>query len=75
MDPETRKSLRMDYDQIAAQKWALQWERQHGQQRDTNKQLHAMIDAVEARDAGAVLENLTRNKSTFQAWEMNRAFK
>jgi hypothetical protein len=75
IDPETGRSLRMDYDKKAAQKWALQWEREHGQERtpEQGKNLHALIDAIQNRDAQAVLSHVTRDKPTFQAWELNRA--
>ena len=75
IDPETGRSLRMDYDKKAAQKWALEWEREHGQQRtpEQGKNLHALIDGIEKRDAQAVLSHVTRDKPTFQAWELNRA--
>jgi hypothetical protein len=75
IDPETGRSLRMDYDRKAAQKWALEWERAHGQERkpEQGKNLHALIDGIEQRDAQAVLAHVTRDKPTFQAWELNRA--
>ena len=75
IDPETGRSLRMDYDKIAGHKWALDWERAHGQERTQGKNLHALIDAVQQRDAGAVLSYLTQGKSTFQAWEVGRALR
>ena len=37
------------------------------------QELHALIDAIEKRDAQAVLSHVTRDKPTFQAWEVNRA--
>jgi AAA domain/Relaxase/Mobilisation nuclease domain len=75
IDPETGRSLRMDYDKKAAQKWALEWEREHGQQRtpEQGKNFHALIDGIEKRDAQAVLSHVTRDKPTFQTWELNRA--
>ena len=54
------------------QAWAAQWEREHGQER-TNGKFAALIEAVENRDAGAVLSHVTRDKATFQAFEVNRA--
>src|SRR5271167_5202984 len=59
IDPETGRSLRMDYDKKAAQKWALEWEREHGQQRTPGegKNLHALIDALQNRDAQTVLSH------------------
>jgi hypothetical protein len=75
IDPETRRTLNSDNDWIKGQAWAAQWEREHGQERtpEQGRKLHALIDAVERRDPGAVVSYLTRDKSTFQAWEVNRA--
>ena len=73
IDPETGKTLRVDFDEQASQKWALDWERAHGQERQGGKHLHALRDAVAGRDADAVLSYLTRDKATFQGWEVNRA--
>jgi hypothetical protein len=73
IDPETGKTLRVDFDEQVAQKWAIDWERAHGQERAAGKGLHALMDAVEARDADAVLSYLTRDKATFRTWEINRA--
>ncbi len=73
IDPETGKTLRVDYDKAAAQKWALDWEQAHGQERTGGKDLHALREAVQARDAAAVLEHLTANASTFEPWQINRA--
>ena len=75
IDPETRRTLNSDNDWIKGQAWAAQWERDHGQQRtpEQGSKIHGLIDAVQRRDAGAVLSHLTRDKPTFQAWEVNRA--
>ncbi len=73
IDPETGKTLRVDYDKAAAQTWALDWERAHGQQRAEGKDLHALRDAVQAHDVEAVLNHLTRDKATFEPWQINRA--
>jgi ATP-dependent exoDNAse (exonuclease V) alpha subunit len=75
IDPETGRSLTLENDFIHGQKWAAQWERDHGQQRspEQGRKLHSLMDAVERRDAAAVLAHLTRDKATFQPWEVNRA--
>ena len=73
IDPETGKTLRVDYDKAEAQKWAVAWERAHGQERTAGEGLHPLRDAVEARDVAAVQSYLTRDKATFQTWEINRA--
>ncbi len=75
IDPETRRSLIQQNDFISGQKWAAQWERDHGQERDAGKgkNLLAIMDAVDKRDAGAVLSHLTRDNPTFEPWQLNRA--
>ena len=71
IDPETGRTLNSDNDWTKGQAWAKQWEREHGQERSNDK--HAgIIEAVQNRDAAAVLAYLTRDKSTFQTWEVNR---
>jgi AAA domain-containing protein/relaxase-like protein len=77
IDPETRRSLRMDYDKIEGQKWAVKWEKEHGQERNpaAGINLHGLIDAIGKRDVDAVLAHLTRDKATFTAWDVNRALR
>ena len=77
IDPETGRSLRMDYDKIEGQKWALKWEKEHGQERSPGAgiNLHGLIDAIDKRDTDAVLTHLTRDKPTFSAWDVNRALR
>ncbi len=73
IDPETGKTLRVDYDKAASQKWALDWERAHGQERAQGQDLHGLRDAVQGRDIDAVLAHMTRDRSTFEPWQLNRA--
>ena len=75
IDAETGRSLTMDNDFIHAQAWAARWERAHGQERDAakGKRLHALMDAVDARDVAGVVSHLTRDKATFTAFDLNRA--
>jgi hypothetical protein len=75
IDPETGRSLIQQNDFISGQKWAAQWERDHGQERDGSKgkDLLALMDAVDKRDAEAVLSHLTRDNPTFEPWQLNRA--
>lgn len=77
IDPETGRSLRMDYDKIEGQKWAVKWEKEHGQERNpaAGINLHGLIDAIEKRDADAIVAHLTRDKATFTAWEVNRTLR
>ena len=74
VDPETGRSLTLDNDYVAGQKWAVQWDREHGPERGPpSRPLAALVAAVESRDAEGVLSYLTRDKATFQGWEVNRA--
>ena len=75
IDPETGRSLIQQNDFISGQKWAAQWERDHGQERDGSKgkDLLALMDAVDKRDAEAVLSHLTRDNPTFEPWQLKRA--
>jgi AAA domain/Relaxase/Mobilisation nuclease domain len=77
IDPETGRSLRMDYDKIEAHKWAVQWEKDHGQERNANAgiNLHGLIDAIGKRDAAAVVAHLTRDKATFSTWDVNNTLR
>jgi hypothetical protein len=77
IDPETRRSLRMDYDKIEGQKWAVKWEKEHGQERNpaAGINLHGLIDAIAQRDAAPILAHLTRDKPTFSAWDVNRVLR
>jgi hypothetical protein len=73
IDPESGKTLRVDYDQAEAQAWAVRWEIAHGQERDAGKGIHALRSAVQGRDVDGVLDYLTRDKPTFEPWQINRA--
>jgi len=71
IDPETGRSLTLDNDFIHGQAWAARWERDHGQA--LPRGLHGLMDALDRRDAVGVVDYLTRDKATFQPWEVNRA--
>jgi ATP-dependent exoDNAse (exonuclease V) alpha subunit len=75
IDPATGKTYSQKNDFIEGQKWAAQWERDHGQERaaSAGKNLHGLIDAIGKRDTDAVLAHLTRDKATFSVWQLNRA--
>jgi AAA domain/Relaxase/Mobilisation nuclease domain len=76
IDPETGKTLWINNDYIEGQKWAVEWDREHGPERGPDgpdRPLAMLIKAVQAQNADAVLSYLTRDKATFQAWEVNRA--
>ena len=74
INPETRTTFRDSYSNLKWQKWALQWEREHGQvqcpQREKNTQLQA---AIEGHNAATVLELMTQHQSTFTGNDLDRA--
>lgn len=74
IDPETGKTLRLDNDYVHAQAWAVSWDRDHSPERGPpTRPLAALMGAVEERNVDGVLSYLTRDKATFQGWEVNRA--
>jgi AAA domain len=75
IDPDTGKTYSQKDDYIASKKWEAKWERDHGQQRDPSagKNLHGLIDAVNRRDADALIALVTRDKATFTQLEVIRA--
>jgi hypothetical protein len=74
IDPESGKTLWINNDYIEGQKWAVEWDRDHSPERGPpSRPLAALIAGVKDHDADAVLSYLTRDKATFQAWEVNRA--
>jgi ATP-dependent exoDNAse (exonuclease V) alpha subunit len=75
IDPDTGKTYSQKDDYIVGKKWETKWERDHGQQRDASagKNLHGLIDAVNRRDADALLALVTRDKATFTQREVIRA--
>ena len=73
IDPETRLTFRDSYSHLKWQKWALQWEREHGQvqcpKRENRSQLQA---AIEELNAAAVLDLMTHHRSTFTGRDLDR---
>ena len=67
IDPETGKTLRVDYDQAErAEMGGGLGRRRTGRSATEGKGIHALQEAVEGRDVDAVLSYLTRDKATFQ---------
>jgi hypothetical protein len=75
IDPKTGKTYSQKDDYIIGKKWAARWEREHGQLRaeSAGKNLHGLIDAVNRRDADALIALVTRDKATFTQREIIRA--
>jgi len=74
IDPLTGKTFSQADDFTKAQAWSLQYEREHGlSQNESRRALHRIVDAIEARDAAAVVENLTQRVPTFTARELAKA--
>ena len=73
INPETGKAFSDSNSFPKWQKWALQWEREHGQiqcpEREKRSQLQA---AIEELNASAVLDLMTHHQSTFTGKELDR---
>jgi hypothetical protein len=74
IDPETGKTFSQEQFKIKSQTWALHWERDHNQrsQNENRQRLHKIIDAIEARDIPAIVENLTARSPTFTSRELDK---
>lgn len=73
INPETGRAYDLKGDQFKLSKWAEKYEEENGgvvclRRQEANK----LRDAIEARDAGAVLEAMTRQRATFTAKDLNR---
>jgi len=73
INPDTGRAYDLKGDQFKLSKWAEKYEEEHGgvvcvRRQEANK----LRDAIEARDAGAVLEAMTRQRSTFTTKDLNR---
>ncbi len=75
LDPTTGKTFSQADDFTTAQSWGLYYEREHGQipQNEARRNLHKIIDAIEARDGAALVANLTARTPTFSARELDKA--
>jgi ATP-dependent exoDNAse (exonuclease V) alpha subunit len=75
IDPTTGKTFSQADDFTKAQAWGLQYEREHGQipQNEARQNLHKIVDAIEARDGKALVDNLTARTPTFTARELDKA--
>jgi Ti-type conjugative transfer relaxase TraA len=72
IDPETGRAFRDSYTNYKWQKWALEWEREHGNvqclKREQRSQLQA---AIAERNAAAVLDLMTQRQATFTGKELD----
>ncbi len=75
IDPTTGKTFSQEDDFAKAQAWGLKYEREHGQtpENEARRNLHKIVDAIEARDGAAIVANLTQRTPTFTARELDKA--
>lgn len=75
IDPLSGKTYSQLDDFAKAQAWGLQYEREHGQisQNEARRNLHKIVDAIEARDGAALVDNLTARTPTFTARDLDKA--
>ena len=74
INPATGRAYDLERSKIKLSDWALDYEREHGGvvsvRREDASELRA---AIRERDAGAVLEALTKQRSTFTPTQLHRA--
>ena len=77
IDPETGRAYR-DFHQSkkALQKWALEWERAHGNVQCLNREKRSQLaDAIAKRDVNVIIDLMTQRKATFTENELDRALR
>jgi len=72
IDPETGKTYSDTRDQVAAQAWAIKWERDTGQVSAARAQTHEIAARVQTRDIAGIVEHLTARNPTFTTRELDR---
>lgn len=74
INPDTGRAYDLKGNYLTLSKWAEEYEREHGgivcERREVANELRA---AIAARDAGAVLEVITRQRATFTGAQLERA--
>jgi AAA domain/Relaxase/Mobilisation nuclease domain len=65
INPQTGMTFSDRMDRTILQRWALDWEREKGQITAAREELHALVDAVRARDVEGVIDGLTKRESVF----------
>jgi hypothetical protein len=75
IDPTTGKTFSQADDFSKGQAWSLRYEKEHGQipQNEARRNLHKIVDAIDARDGAALVANLTARTPTFTARELDKA--
>lgn len=74
INPETGRAYDLKQSHMKLSRWAEQYEREHGGIVCTRRQeANQLRDAIDKRDAGAVLELLTEQRSTFTGRDLERA--
>ena len=74
INPDTGYAYDLAKSYRTLSKWALEYEREHGGiQLKGREDMNELREAIAARDAGRVLEAMTRQRSTFTGAELDRA--
>ena len=73
INPDTGRAYDLERSHRKLSKWALEYERDHGGvQLKGREDMNELRDAIARRDAGGVLEALTKQRSTFTAAQLER---
>ena len=73
INPDTGRAYDLERSYLKLSKWALEFEREHGGvQLKGREDMNELREAIAARDAGRVLEAMTRQRSTFTAKQLDR---
>lgn len=74
INPETGRAYNLKSDYLKLSKWAQRYEREHGGTICVRRlEANELREAIDSRDAGAVLEAMTQRRSTFTAADLERA--
>ena len=74
LDPDTGRAYNLKANYLKLSKWAERYEREHGGVVCLGREAaNGLRDAIDARDAGAVLEGMTKQRATFTADDLERA--
>ena len=74
INPDTGRAYDLEKSYRKLSKWALEFEREHGGVHLKGREdMNELRDAIARRDAGGVLEAMTRQRATFTGKELERA--
>ena len=74
LNPDTGRAYDLKGDRLTLSRWAEQYEREHGGVICTRREdANELRDAITRRDAGDVLEAITKQRSTFTARQLENA--